>query len=53
LALKKSLPAPTFREMNSTERTSKFGDVTAPLASGRLAVPWRTLAQGSVTYCPC
>ena len=43
LTVKKSLPVPAFRGMNSTCRTSKFGVDIDPSANGRPAVPCRLL----------
>ena len=52
LMVKKSLPVPAFRGMNSTARTSKFAVDTEPSANGRPAVPCRlftpeTMLNGS------
>src|SRR4029450_4622330 len=43
LTVKKSLPVPALRGMNSTCRTSKFAVDTDPSAYGRPAVPCRLL----------
>src|SRR4029453_10362037 len=43
LNVKKSLPVPAFRGMNSAWRTSKLGVETDPSANGRPAVPCRLL----------
>ena len=48
LNVKKSLPVPAFRGMNSTWRTSKFGLDTEPSANGRPAVPCRLLMPDTI-----